>query len=206
MSLAMLSLSFGWSFGALACGQIVNRFGKKPSAVFGSLCLAVSGGMTLTFSTTTSLAACSIVLGFTGVGMGFVSMGTLLVVQDSLARSDLGVATASHQFARTLGGTIGVGVSGSFVTATLSSVIESMIDAGLHNLPPSLNAEIQHSIENIFRPEVQQLLTPDVQMALRAAVARGVALVFWITFCASLLSLILCVILPARTAPASKKR
>jgi hypothetical protein len=88
----------------------------------------------------------------------------------------------------------------------LARVIESMINAGLHNLPPSLNAEIEHSIENIFRPEVQLLLTPDIQMALRAAVARGVALVFWITFFASLICLILIVVLPAQTAPPSKKR
>ena len=29
MSVAMLSLSLGWSVGALVCGQIVNRVGKK---------------------------------------------------------------------------------------------------------------------------------------------------------------------------------
>ncbi len=40
MSVAMLSLSLGWSVGALACGQIVNRFGQK--AVDG-LRLPVSG-------------------------------------------------------------------------------------------------------------------------------------------------------------------
>jgi len=129
--------------------------------------------------------------------MGFVSMATLLVVQDSLERSDLGIATAFHQFSRTLGGTIGVGISGSFVTMTLANVIESMINAGLNNLPPALHAEIRHSIENIFRPEVQQLLTPDIQTALRDAVAQGVAMVFWITFVASLICLLLSIILPA---------
>ena len=123
MSVAMLSLSLGWSTGALGCGQIVHRLGKKPSAVFGSLCLAASGGILITFTTATSLAACSIVLGFAGVGMGFVSMATLLVVQDSLDVADLGIATASNQFSRTLGGTIGVGISGSFVTMTLSKAM-----------------------------------------------------------------------------------
>jgi EmrB/QacA subfamily drug resistance transporter len=205
MSVAMLSLSFGWSFGALACGQIVHRVGKKPLTVFGSLCLTVGGGAVLTFSTATSLASCSIFLGVIGTGMGFVSMATLLVVQDSLARSDLGVATAFHQFSRTLGGTIGVGISGSFVTMTLANVLESMINTGLNDLPPALHAEIRHSIENIFRPEVQQLLTPDIQTALRDAVARGVAMVFWITFAASLICLLLSIILPAHNMPPSRK-
>ena len=204
MSMAMLSLSLGWSVGALVCGQVVNRFGQKPSTVFGSLCLTVGGGIMITFSTGTSLAACSIVLGFAGIGMGFVSMATLLVVQDSLDKSDLGVATASHQFSRTLGGTIGVGISGSFVTMALSNAVESLMNSGLNNLPPSLNAQIKQSIENIFRPEVQALLTPEIQKTMQEAMARGVSTVFWITFFASLLCLFLSVLIPLKTVPRPK--
>ena len=136
--------------------------------------------------------------------MGFVSMATLLVVQDSLDQSNLGVATASHQFFRTLGGTIGVGISGSFVTMTLSNVMESLMNTGLNNLPPSLNIQLKQSIENIFRPEVQALLAPDIQIRLQEAVARGVSMVFWISFFASLLCLILSVLIPARTLPRPK--
>ena len=204
MSVAMLSLSLGWSVGALACGQIVNRIGQKPSTIFGSLCLAVGGGIMITFSTGTSLSTCSIVLGFAGIGMGFVSMATLLVVQDSLDKSDLGVATSSQQFARTLGGTIGVGISGSFVTMTLSNVMESLKISGLNNLPPSLEAQIKQSAENIFRPEVQALLAPDIQKTIQEGVARGVSMVFWITFFASLLCLILSVLIPVRSVPRGK--
>jgi predicted MFS family arabinose efflux permease len=198
MSVAMLSLSLGWSVGALACGQIVHRLGKKASTVLGSLFLAVGGGVTLTFSTATSLTACTVVLGIIGVGMGFVSMATLLVVQDSLDVTDLGVATASHQFSRTLGGTIGVGISGSFVTLSLSRALESTMSSGVSSLPATAAVQIQQNIENIFRPEIQMLLTPDVQLAMKAAVARGVSMVFWISLFASLLCLMLSAILPVR--------
>jgi len=112
--------------------------------------------------------------------------------------SDLGVATSSHQFARTLGGTIGVGISGSFVTITLANAMESLMSAGLSNLPPSVSTELKHSIENIFRPEVQALLPPDIQQTMQAAVARGVSMVFWITFFASLLCLILSLLIPVK--------
>jgi EmrB/QacA subfamily drug resistance transporter len=206
MSVAMLSLSLGWSMGALACGQIVNRLGQKASTVLGALFLAVGGATTLTFSTDTSLATCSVVLGFIGIGMGFVSMATLLVVQDSLDITDLGVATASHQFSRTLGGTIGVGISGSFVTRSLSNDLKSLMNTDLTGLPPSLNVQIKQNIENIFRPEVQMLLTPEVQQTMQAAVARGVAMVFWISLFASVVCLVFSVILPAsRQVPSEKK-
>ena len=199
MSLAMLSLSLGWSMGALTCGQLVNRIGKKSSTIFGSLCLVIGGGITLTFSTTTAMTTCVIVLGLIGIGMGFVSMATLLIVQDSLPVSDLGVATASHQFSRTLGGTIGVGIAGSFVTATMSKTMNSLINAGPYNGSASGSDQISPNIENLFRPEVQALLSPDVQKTMQDAVAQGVSMVFWVTLFASVLCLFFSIIIPGHS-------
>ena len=205
MGVAMLSLSLGWSVGALVCGQIVNRFGKKPSAVFGSLCLAVGSAIMVTFSTTTSLAAFFIVLGDIGIGMGFVSMSTLLIVQDSQDMADLGIATASHQFSRTLGGTIGVGVTGGFVTQALSNMMNDLMKSGFNDLPPSFHEQVQNGFDQILQPEVQALFTPDLQNALQEAVARGVSMVFWITLIVSLLCLVLSAILPVQKGLPSKK-
>jgi EmrB/QacA subfamily drug resistance transporter len=198
MSVAMLSLALGWSGGAFLCGQIVHRVGKKPSAIFGSLCLVTSGGILLTFSTSTSLATCFIVLGLVGIGMGFVAMSTLLIVQDSLAASDLGVATASHQFSRTLGGTIGVGIAGSFVTATISTTMDSLIHAGPNNGFAAVSNQITQNLENLLRPEVQTLLSADAQIALQDALAQGVSMVFWVTLLASVLCLFSSLMLPGQ--------
>jgi EmrB/QacA subfamily drug resistance transporter len=199
MSFAVLSLSLGWSAGALSCGQLINRIGKKPATILGSMFLVIGCGLTLTFSSATSLSTCVIVLGLIGVGMGFVSMATLLIVQDSLAASDLGVATASHQFARTLGGTVGVGVSGSFVTAALAASMEAVIRSESSDLSSSDSNQVIQNVENLFRPEVQALLTPDVQKTMQEAVAQGVSLVFWIALFASLICLLLAFILPKDT-------
>jgi EmrB/QacA subfamily drug resistance transporter len=197
MGFAMLSLSLGWSGGALVCGQIVNRFGKKPSAILGALCLAIGSAIMVTFSSTTSLTSFFVVLGIVGIGMGFVSIATLLIVQDSLDMADLGIATASHQFFRTLGGTIGVGVTGSFVTRALSNLVEDLVQSGLNDLPPSFHEHMQQGFDSIFRPEIQALFAPDIQKALQEAVARGVSLVFWISLFASVLCLVLAAILPS---------
>jgi MFS family permease len=204
MSIAMLSLSLGWSAGALSCGQVVNRIGKKPSTILGSMFLVVGCGLTLAFSTSTALITCAVVLGFIGVGMGFVSMATLLIVQDSLAAADLGVATASQQFFRTLGGTVGVGVAGSFVSATLTISMESLIQSESGNLSPSLSNQLPN-IENLFRPEVQAMLGPDVQRTIRAAVAQGVSLVFWVALFAALICLFLSLILPKDIPPETNR-
>jgi predicted MFS family arabinose efflux permease len=204
MGIALLSFSLGWSVGALACGQVVDRIGKNPSTVLGSLFLVVGGAIMLKFSIATSLTTCSWVLGLIGIGMGFVSMATLLVVQDSLGASDLGVATASHQFSRTLGGTIGVGISGSFVTAGLATTMEPFMSSESGTLSLSSSHNVMQNIEKLFRPEVQALLSPDVQKAMQDAVARGVFIVFWVTLIVSLLCLFFSFMLPKQHDPQSK--
>ena len=79
------------------------------------------------------------------------------------------------------------------------------MNTGLRSLPPSLSVQIEQNIENIFRPEVQMLLTPDVQQALKEAIARGISMVFWISLLASLVCLIFSAILPAQPALKVKK-
>jgi len=86
----------------------------------------------------------------------------------------------------------------------LSNAVESLMNSGMNNLPPSLSVQIKQSIENIFRPEVQALLTPEIQKTMQEAMARGVSRVFWITFFASLLCLILSVLIPVKTVPRPK--
>ena len=67
-----------------------------------------------------------------------------------------------------------------------------------------LNVQLNQSIENIFRPEVQALLAPDIQKTMQEPLARGISMVFWITFFASLLCLILSVLIPVKTVPRPK--
>ena len=129
--------------------------------------------------------------------MGFVTLATLVVVQNCLDISDLGVATASHQFARTLGGTVGVGICGSLVTANISQAAHSLVNSGLTDaISPALMSDIKANIENLFRPEVQALLSENVRTILQEAIAKGVAVVFWIVLITALICLCFCSLLP----------
>ncbi len=195
LGVAMVPLSLGWSFGALFCGQLVNWLGKRNASILGAVFLVVGTTGTLWFSSATSLLACSVILAVAGLGMGFVSIATLLLVQNSVDDAHLGVATASHQFTRTLGGTIGIGISGSLVTVRFLNALEKAMSFDLRQkIDPVLFSQIQHNVENIFRPEIQTLLSPDVQQALHDAVGQGVMPMFW----ASLLAAVICLMLSIR--------
>jgi EmrB/QacA subfamily drug resistance transporter len=204
MGLAMVALSLGWSLGALVCGQIVNRVGNRPCTLLGTLSLLSGSGMALFFSPSTSLRACSLAMGLSGLGMGLVSIATLLVVQNSLEETDLGVATASHQFMRTLGGAIGVGISGSLVTAALARGIDAVAAAG-GLLPPDVSAQLQQNIDSLFQPDFQALLSPAVRAPLFSAVAGGVMMVFRAAALTSALGLALGFFLPNSSDKRPKK-
>jgi MFS family permease len=197
VGVTVLALSLGWSLGSLLLGQIVDRIGTRTAAIAGAVFLTIGCALTLTFSAATSIAVCFGVFFFVGVGMGFVALGTILVVQNSLSELDLGVATASNQFSRTLGGTIGVGIGGGFFSAQFDTELETLLrSASASGWPPAVAAQLQQNAENLFRPEIQALLSADALRTLHDAVARSVLSVFWMVLIASVLCLVVCCLLP----------
>jgi hypothetical protein len=194
MGVAMIPLSLAWSGGALLCGQTAHRVRKRHYAVAGAFFMLAGSGLALTASPSIGLFTTALALA--GAGMGFVSIASLLIVQDSLKTENLGAATASQQFARTLGGTIGVGISGSLLNARfMGKLSESGLDG---SLPPAIGEQIRQNIEQIFRPDIQSLIPANALMALQETVGRGVSMVFWASTAASLLCLIFCLYLPRR--------
>jgi hypothetical protein len=98
-----------------------------------------------------------------------------------------------------LGGTIGIGLSGSFVTAHLSKTMDLLMNSDLgKKVPLSLSSQIHQSVETLFRPDMQSLLTVNVQRQLQEAVAHGVTMVFWAALIASIVCLFFSYKLPSR--------
>ncbi|MGV8075500.1 MAG: MFS transporter [Syntrophobacteraceae bacterium] len=206
LGLTMVALTVGWSGGALVCGQIVNRRTEKAFCIFGSLLLAAGSAAAITFSTSTSLLFCSGAVALAGIGMGFVSIPTLLIVQNSLDPSNLGVATASQQFARNLGGTIGIGISGALVTDRLMKALNPLINStGAESLPANLATQFSQGFESLFQPEIQASLSAGVLALLQKAVVEGVVVVFWLCMAVSLVSFLCCCLLPKETEFVEKR-
>lgn len=197
VGVAMLSLSLGWSLGSLGMGQIINRFGKKRAAISGGLCLIAGGLGTLFFTSATTMVYCFIVFFVVGTGMGFVVLSTLMVVQNSLTSADMGVATSTHQFARTLGGTIGVGISGSLLTGGLMRSFARMTSAtDGPTIPTAVVEAVRQNMDNLLSPDIQAQVAPEVRLLLQEAVNSGVALVFWCALASAVACLVCCLLLP----------
>jgi EmrB/QacA subfamily drug resistance transporter len=191
---AMLSLSLGWSLGALAAGRKMQWIGQKRAVVIGATLLVLGSGLTLGFTRTTSVAECFGIFLLIGLGMGFVSLTTLLIVQESVSQADLGVATSFHQFSRTMGGAFGVGFCGGVVTEKMTSELAL---AGAR-LPAALLAMLEESLATLFEEEFLTQVPAGMEGILENAVVHSLFLALLIIFVVCLINLGLACILPGR--------
>lgn len=70
-------------------------------------------------------------LGVLGTGMGVAMPNATVIIQNAVPRTSLGVATAGMSFLRSLGGAVGVSVSGGVMTSLLAAKLQALggIDA-----------------------------------------------------------------------------
>lgn len=196
---AMLSLSLGWSLGSLVLGRIMDRIGAKTASLAGGLLMMTGSALTLGFSLTTTMVQSFIAFQVVGLGMGFITLSTLILVQESRSPKDLGVATSFHQFSRTLGGTIGVGICGGLATTGLLNHLEEATQV----LNPEILARLRESIENLFKPEFSAMMTQSTRQILQEAVLKGVSSIFWVVCISALLGFICCLMLPGKAGQES---
>lgn len=202
VGVTMLALSLGWSGGSLFLGRFVDGKGTKSATLFGGLTLTGSSLAMLFFNPQTSLTLCFVTFFFSGVGMGFVTLSTLLLVQEDLSADNLGVATSFHQFSRTLGGTIGVGICGGVMTNELIYNLSQSAVA----IPQQLVDMLYESMENLFRETFRALLTDESEAILSLAVSNAMFDVFCIILAASLLCFAATLILKLYRQPVSEKQ
>jgi EmrB/QacA subfamily drug resistance transporter len=112
-------------------GQIVSRTGRyKRFMMAGTALFTVGLALMGTLDETTSLVELGVFMAIVGFGIGMVMQNLVLVVQNSVAFSEMGAGSALVAFFRSLGGAAGVSALG----AVLSSKVTSSITEGLARL------------------------------------------------------------------------
>lgn len=170
-----LPLMLGLVFVGLAAGLLITRTGRyKEIMLVGAVLLGVGALVLARLTATSSVWEVVAGVALIGVGLGALSQQYTLVVQNAVARRDLGVATASLQFFRNVGATIG--------TAVFGTVLSSGLDAAIFaHLPPELAQTMPHGTINagsVLDPAVIGGLPAEVVAAVRIALAEQIALIF----------------------------
>ena len=149
-------LLLAWPIAATLSGSIVIRYGYRITAVFGMLSSTIGVAMTMLFNAQTSLAFIIVAMVLIGTGLGFVSTVFIFSVQNAVPWNVRGVATASNQFFRTMGGTVGVAIMGTILNAQMATRF-----APIYARFPDVAGRLP---KNIAPANV--LLTPDLRASL----------------------------------------
>ena len=176
--LITLPLMLGLVLVGLLAGITITRTGRyKELMLVGAVLLGVGVLLLARLSATSSAWEVVGGVGLIGVGLGALSQQYTLVVQNAVARKDLGVATAALQFFRNVGATVGTAIFGTVLSSGLD-------DAIFRHLPPQLAATMPHGTINagsVLDASVISSLPIEVVSAVRAGLADQIALIFWVS-------------------------
>ena len=175
--LITLPLMLGLVLVGMGAGLLITRTGRyKEIMLVGAVLLGAGALVLARLSAQSSVLHVVVGVGLVGVGLGALSQQFTLVVQNAIARRDLGVGTASLQFFRNVGATVG--------TALFGTVLSSGLDKAIFaNLPPELAGTIEHGSINagsVLDPTVIGSLPAAVVTAVRTALGEQIATVFWV--------------------------
>ncbi len=148
--LQLLPLMLGLIITSIASGRIITRTGRyRIFPIIGTL-IATGGMFMLSTISPTSpfwyVALSSFVLGF---GLGNVMQVLLLAVQNSVSPRQMGAATSTSTFFRSIGGTIGTAVFGAIFTAQLATQLASKLPPGTEAALAASGRSIETSTANI---------------------------------------------------------
>ena len=177
--ITLTPLLLGWVTASIIGTRLMLIVGYRRLGLLGTASFTIGAFFMSQAGMSTSQASLMVFVTLMGIGMGLSIPAYLIAVQTSVSRRQLGTATSTLQFSRSIGGTLGVSVMGAALSARLAA----------HQLDPDL---------------VRQLLDPlpgsEVVIAegARLAMADAIHLVFIIAFVAAALAMVTVFFTPRR--------
>ncbi|MCW2529613.1 MAG: EmrB/QacA subfamily drug resistance transporter [Pseudonocardiales bacterium] len=109
--LLIIPLVGGTMLASLTSGRIIARTGRyKIFPIIGSVLIVIGMGLLTRLGADTPLWQADIYMLTFGIGMGLNMQSLVLAMQNSVSPNDIGVASSSSTFFRTVGGTLGTAI------------------------------------------------------------------------------------------------
>jgi EmrB/QacA subfamily drug resistance transporter len=182
--LLLLPLMFGLLGASTLSGQLISRTGRyKIFPVAGTAIATVGMWLLSTMTPATGRTTSTLYMIVVGIGIGLVMQVVIMATQNAVDRRDLGIATGTVAFFRSVGGSFGVAAFGAIFTNRLAdelarrlpadvlararaggggSATSSLSPRALDALPPSLRdgfvQAFSHALTATFRYAVPCIL------------------------------------------------
>jgi predicted MFS family arabinose efflux permease len=119
--LLLLPLMLGLLTASSGSGQVISRTGRyKVFPLVGTALATLAMALLASMGPDTSGATVSVYMVILGAGLGFTMQTLILAVQNAVGPGDIGVATSSATFFRSMVGSLGVALFGALFNARLS--------------------------------------------------------------------------------------
>jgi len=179
--LLTLPMIAGNLIGSVLSGQLISRTGKwKRYLIAGSIFLIGGLGLAGTIDHTTELWLTGLYTAVLGLGLGLLMQNLVLAVQNTVRATDIGTASASVAFFRSVGGAIGVSVLGAVLANRVKELTaEGLAAAGIPVTGGSAGASM----------DLQDMPAP-IRDIMRAAYGDATADIFLISAVVGIIALV----------------
>ncbi|MEV0561919.1 MDR family MFS transporter [Dactylosporangium sp. NPDC050588] len=126
--LLLLPMMGGLLVTSLVAGQMITKTGKyRIFPVIGGFVMIVAMVLLSRLDSDTSKTESAIYMAVLGLGMGFLMQTSMLIAQNSVELKDLGVASSTSTFARSIGGAFGVAAFGAIFNHRLHDLLAEKV-------------------------------------------------------------------------------
>ncbi len=170
--LLLLPMMGGVMVTSIVIGRLITKTGKyRIYPIIGGFVMILAMLLLTRLDNDTSKLESTVYMVVLGLGMGFLMQTTLLISQNSVEMKDLGVASSTATFARSIGGAFGVALFGAVFTNRMKDDITS-------SLGPEAAKMVDEAGGN-FQPAQMAQLAPQVKNALLHGISFGISGLFW---------------------------
>ena len=189
------AMMLGTVFGATIFGQLLSRFGGRYRSLglIGIIIMAIGLIMLAQINTDVSLGFVITSMVIMSFGMGTTFPCFNIAIQNSVRLKDIGIATSSAQFIRSIGASAGLAVLGSLLTTRFASKLQlNLPEATLKSIPAGLldniktnpDALIDSSQIGDLKAQINPLISNEsglvdtIISAMRQSLAESIAEMF----------------------------
>ena len=157
-------------------GQVISRTGRYKIPLILGMLVMTAGYFQLSLldvnSTNQQVVVAMILI---GLGLGTSMQTYTLVVQNSVSRHDMAVATSATQLSRSIGAAVGLAILGTILSQSIASALPKYLPAGA---AAKLNLSGAGSAGALFDPTQLAHLPPAIAAGIRHGLADGLHPVF----------------------------
>lgn len=167
---------------AIGSGRAVTRTGRyKIYPIVGSIAVGISLGLLSTLTVATPIWVVCSYLAIMGFGLGLTMQILILVVQNSFPLAVVGTATASNNYFRQIGASLGAAIVGSLFTSRLITLLGERLPTGggagdIDALTPGAVQGLPADIRDAIVGSYNDALTPVFLLMVPVAVISLVLL------------------------------